>query len=61
MRILASAVNKCGAEHQDCKVEDVVIDSVNKVVSTGHMLGPGVADVRKGISRLISEVLKLTS
>ena len=30
----ASAVTKCGAEHQDCKVEDVVIDSVNKVVST---------------------------
>ena len=58
----ASAVTKCGAEHQDCKVDDVVIDSVNKVVSTpAYMLGPGVADVRKGISRLISEVLKLTS
>ena len=58
----ASAVTKCGAEHQDCKVEDVVIDSVNKVVSTpAYMLGPGVADVRKGVSRLISEVLKLTS
>ena len=58
----ASAVVQCGAQHTDCSVDDVVVDLENKVVSTpAYMLGPGVADVRKGISKLIKEVLNLTS
>ena len=57
----ASAVVQCGAKHKDCSVDDVVVDLKNKVVSTpAYMLGPGVADVRKGIAKLINEVLELT-
>ena len=57
----ASAVVQCGAKHTDCPVENVVLDFENKVVSTpAYMLGPGVSDVRKGISNLVNEVLKLT-
>jgi enhancing lycopene biosynthesis protein 2 len=57
----ASAVVQCGAKHTDCPVENVVVDFENKVVSTpAYMLGPGVSDVRKGISNLVNEVLKLT-
>ena len=56
----ASAVVQCGAKHTNCSVDDVVIDLKNKVVSTpAYMLGPGVADVRKGIAKLINEVLEL--
>ena len=57
----ASAVVQCGAKHTDCPVENVVVDFENKVVSTpAYMLGPGVSDVRKGISNLVNEVLKLS-
>ena len=57
----ASAVVQCGAKHTDCPVENVVLDFENKVVSTpAYMLGPGVSDVRKGISNLVNEVLKLS-
>jgi enhancing lycopene biosynthesis protein 2 len=57
----ASAVVQCGAKHTDCPVENVVVDFENKVVSTpAYMLGPGVSDVRKGISNLVNKVLKLT-
>ena len=57
----ASAVVQCGAKHSDCPVDDVVVDLDNKVVTTpAYMLGPGVLDIRKGISKLVNEVLKLT-
>ena len=56
----ASAVVQCGAKHSDCPVDDVVVDLDNKVVTTpAYMLGPGVVDIRKGISKLVNEVLKL--
>ena len=57
----ASAVVQCGAKHTNCLVDDVVVDLKNKVVSTpAYMLGPGVSDVRKGISKLVNEVLALS-
>jgi len=57
----ASAVVQCGAKHSDCPVDDVVVDLDNKVVTTpAYMLGPGVVDIRKGISKLVNEVHKLT-
>lgn len=58
----ASAVVQCGAKHTNCLVDDVVVDLDHKVVSTpAYMLGPGVSDVRKGISKLVNEVLALSS
>jgi enhancing lycopene biosynthesis protein 2 len=58
----ATAVNQCGARHSDCPVDDVVVDLKNKVVSTpAYMLGPGVSDVRKGIAKLVNEVLALSN
>jgi enhancing lycopene biosynthesis protein 2 len=57
----STAVVQCGAKHSDCAVDDVVVDLENKVVSTpAYMLGPSVADVRKGIAKLVNEVLELT-
>ena len=58
----ASAVVQCGAKHTNCLVGDVVVDLDHKVVSTpAYMLGPGVSDVRKGISKLVNEVLALSN
>ncbi len=56
----AEAVEACGATHIDCPVEEAVIDRKHKVVSTpAYMLGPGVADVRKGIKELVDEIISL--
>jgi enhancing lycopene biosynthesis protein 2 len=58
----ASAVVQCGAKHTDCSVDDVVVDLEHKVISTpAYMLGPSVSDVRKGIAKLVNEVLALSS
>jgi enhancing lycopene biosynthesis protein 2 len=57
----ASAVAQCGAKHTECSVDDIVVDMDNKVVSTpAYMLGPGVADVKKGIFKLVDRVLQMT-
>jgi enhancing lycopene biosynthesis protein 2 len=37
-----------------------VVDEANKVVTTpAYMLGPGIADVAKGIEKLVRKVLEL--
>tara|TARA_B100000212_G_scaffold154717_1_gene116380 strand:+ start:323 stop:1000 length:678 start_codon:yes stop_codon:yes gene_type:complete len=57
----ASAVEALGAKHQDCPVEDVVVDHDNRIVSTpAYMLGPGIKDVRTGIAKLVKQVLSMT-
>jgi enhancing lycopene biosynthesis protein 2 len=57
----ASAVAQCGAKHTECSVDDIVVDMDNKVVSTpAYMLGPGVADVKKGIFKLVDRILQMT-
>ena len=47
----------CNAPHSS---DDVVVDLKNKVVNPAYMLGSGLVDVRKGIAKLINELLKLT-
>ena len=38
-----------------------MVDMDNKVVSTpAYMLGPGVADVKKGIFKLVDRILQMT-
>jgi enhancing lycopene biosynthesis protein 2 len=49
-----------GARHVEHKVDEVEIDSDNKIVSTpAYMLGPTINDVAKGIGVCVREVLKL--
>ena len=56
----AQAIEGCGAKHQDCPVEEFVIDRENRIVSTpAYMLGPGIKDVAAGIERTIEAVLEL--
>ena len=58
----SSAVERSGAKHVECTVEEAVVDRENKIVSTpAYMLGPRVMDVNKGIRALIREVLELCS
>ncbi len=56
----AAAIEGCGAKHQDCPVDDFVVDTENRIVSTpAYMLGPGIKDVAAGIERCVAEVLEM--
>jgi len=56
----AQAIEACGAIHQDCPVDDCVVDAEQKIASTpAYMLGPSIAHVATGIDRCVAEVLKM--
>jgi enhancing lycopene biosynthesis protein 2 len=57
----AQSIEKMGGKHVVCKVDEVAIDEVNRIVSTpAYMLGPSIAHVAKGIEKCVEEVLKMT-
>mgnify|MGYP005839103935 CR=1 FL=1 len=56
----SQALEGMGACHQDCPVEDVVVDEKNRVVTTpAYMLAESVAQAAAGIEKLVAEVLRL--
>ncbi|HEX9973802.1 MAG TPA: isoprenoid biosynthesis glyoxalase ElbB, partial [bacterium] len=56
----AQAIEKMGGKHIVCKVDEVVIDEVNKIVSApAYMLGPTIAPVAKGIEKCVEQVLEM--
>jgi len=58
----AAAIEACGAKHQACPVDDFVVDTENRIVSTpAYMLGPGIKDVAAGIERCVAEVLEMVA
>ena len=57
----AAALDKMGATHQECAVEDIVEDHARKLVSTpAYMLGKNISEVASGINKLVDRVLELT-
>ncbi|MCB1195079.1 isoprenoid biosynthesis glyoxalase ElbB [bacterium] len=56
----AAALGKMGAVHKECRVDDIVTDEKNKIVSTpAYMLGPSIAHVAKGIEKAVAKVIEL--
>lgn len=56
---VAEAIQGCGAVHENCPVEGVIIDENLGVVSTpAYMLGPDPRHVAAGIERLVTEVVR---
>jgi enhancing lycopene biosynthesis protein 2 len=56
----AAAINATGAQHQDCVVEDIVIDEANKLVTTpAYMLASRISETAAGINKLVDQVLAL--
>lgn len=56
----ARAIEGTGARHQDCPVEDVVVDVDHRIVSTpAYMLGPGIRQVAAGIEKAVAEVIRM--
>lgn len=57
----AAAINTMGGQHQDCPVEDIVIDETNKLVSTpAYMLAGSITEAAEGINKLVDKVLELS-
>lgn len=57
----AAALDKMGATHIECTVEDIVEDPARKLVSTpAYMLGKNISKVASGINKLVDRVLELT-
>ena len=55
----AAVIESLGAKHVDCPVDEIVVDSTRKVVSTpAYMLGPSIAPVARGIDKLVDRVLQ---
>ena len=56
----AAAIEALGGKHVSSMVQDIVVDSRNKIVTTpAYMLGPGIKDVAQGIEKLVAEVLSM--
>ena len=56
----AKVIESLGAIHVNCGTNEFVADEANKVVSTpAYMLGPNIASVEEGISKLVSKVIDL--
>ena len=54
----AAAIQQMGGEHQNCSVDQIAIDEVNKVVSTpAYMLAESVSQAASGINKLVDKVL----
>lgn len=56
----AAAVNATGAQHIDCKVDEICVDSAKKLVTTpAYMLAENIAQAAVGINKLVDKVLEL--
>lgn len=56
----ADALEKMGARHKICKVDEIAVDEKNRLVSTpAYMLGPSIAFIALGIEKLVSKVLQM--
>ncbi|WP_409424446.1 isoprenoid biosynthesis glyoxalase ElbB [Pseudoalteromonas sp. RW-H-Ap-1] len=57
----ADVLTSLGAEHIECKVDDIVIDKNNKLVTTpAYMLAQSIMDADVGIEKLVSNVLAMS-
>lgn len=57
----AAEIEKTGAHHQDCEVENICVDREHKIVTTpAYMLAQSIAEINEGIRKLTAEILKLS-
>ncbi|EDM28715.1 isoprenoid biosynthesis protein with amidotransferase-like domain [Lentisphaera araneosa HTCC2155] len=55
----ADAIEACGAIHENCAVDSIVVDEANRVVTTpAYMLASGPAEAWSGIEKLVKKVIK---
>jgi enhancing lycopene biosynthesis protein 2 len=58
----ASALEKMGAKHKNAKVDEIVIDSGNRIVTTPcYMLAQGIREVGAGVEKLVNKIMEMTN
>lgn len=58
----SGAIEVMGGKHVQAPVEGIVVDEVNKIVTTpAYMLGPTISRVAQGIEKLVAEILKMAA
>jgi len=56
----ASALEKMGARHTNAKVDEIVVDGDNRIVTTPcYMLAQSIKEVGDGVEKLVVEILKM--
>ncbi|MEO2280154.1 isoprenoid biosynthesis glyoxalase ElbB [Pseudoalteromonas pernae] len=56
----AAAMEKLGAQHVDCRVDDIVVDEQAKVISTpAYMLAGSLKEAASGIEKAINKLISL--
>ena len=56
----AQAIGAMGACHVECQVEEFVVDTENKIVTTpAYMLAKRISEAAEGIEKLVKEVIRL--
>lgn len=57
----ASAIEAMGGQHQQCPVEDIVIDEQRKLITTpAYMLAGSISEAAAGITKLVTTLVKMT-
>ncbi len=58
---VAKDIESFGAKHENARVDEIVVDEINKVVTTpAYMLAQRISEVEAGISKLVKKVLELS-
>jgi len=58
----AEILESFGARHQNCPVDGIVVDEVNRLVTTpAYMLGPGLREIALGIDKLVAQVVAMAA
>jgi enhancing lycopene biosynthesis protein 2 len=56
----ASALEIMGAKHRIAKVDEIVVDSRNRLVTTPcYMLAPSIKDVGTGVQKLVAKIIEM--
>ena len=56
----AAAIEAMGGKHQDCGVNEIVIDSERKLVTTpAYMLAGSITEAASGIRKLVDQVIEM--
>lgn len=60
-RATAAHVQEFGATHQNCAVDDIVVDQYTRVVTTpAYMLARSIKEAAVGIDKLVAAVMEMT-
>lgn len=57
----AATLTRMGAQHENCAVDEIVVDPQRKLVTTpAYMLAKSISEAASGINKLVDRVLELT-